>query len=195
MFLLSWISRRFQTQTRGWVVARNRLWHWSSESKKWAALNPRYVSICKRWPWKHMKYTTTEGQLFFFAIVKNAPTDFLDEANTTALKKKHFQGNISKILCLRSIWTWAQNTAYFITLDLPISATKEQVWRRYIEVAKQSSQLGWEIHIFSWAKIQLDRPNNWQKPKLGGLNIYLIAGVHLTNLILILIRWTRCSFL
>ena len=44
---LSWISRRFQTQTRGWVVARNRLWHWPSESKKWAALNPRYVSICK----------------------------------------------------------------------------------------------------------------------------------------------------
>ena len=44
---LSWISRRFQTQTRGWVVARNRLWHWSSESIKWAALNPRYVSICK----------------------------------------------------------------------------------------------------------------------------------------------------
>ena len=33
-----------------------------------------------------MKYTTTEGQLFFFAIVKNALTDFLDEANTTALK-------------------------------------------------------------------------------------------------------------
>ena len=102
-----------------------------------------------------MKYTTTGGQLFFFAIVKNAPTDFLDEANTTALKKKHFQGNISNILCLRSIWTWAQSTAYFITLDLPISATKEQVWRRYIEVAKQSSQLGWKIHIFSWAKIQL----------------------------------------
>ena len=142
-----------------------------------------------------MKYTTTEGQLFFFAIVKNAPTDFVDEANTTALKKKHFQGNISKILCLRSIWTWAQNSAYFITLDLPISATKKQVWRRYIEVAKQASQLGWEIHIFFRAKIQLDRPKNWQKPKLGGLNIYLIAGVHLTNLILILIRWTRCSFL
>ena len=50
-----------------------------------------------------MKYTTTEGQLFFFAIVKNALTDFLDEANTTALKKKHFQGNILKILRLRSI--------------------------------------------------------------------------------------------
>ena len=85
------------------------------------------------------------------------------------------------------------NTAYFITLDLPISATK--VWRRYIDVAKQSSQLRCGIHIFSWAKIQLDRPNNWQKPKLGGFLIYLIAGVHLTNLILILIRWTRCSFL
>ena len=46
---------------------------------------------------------------------------------------KTSQKNVS----LRSISTRAQYAAYFKTLDLPISATKEQVRRRYIELAKQ----------------------------------------------------------
>ena len=65
-----------------------------------------------------------------------------------------------KYVSLRSISTRAQYAAYFKTLDLPISATKEQVRRRYIELAKQhhpdageSSQLGCENRLLSWAKI------------------------------------------
>merc|ERR1711962_1649368 len=46
---------------------------------------------------------------------------------------KTLQKNVS----LRSISTRAQYAAYFKTLDLPISATKEEVRRRYIELAKQ----------------------------------------------------------
>merc|ERR1711962_1323741 len=46
---------------------------------------------------------------------------------------KTSQQNVS----LRGISTRAQYVAHFKTLDLPISATKEQVRRRYIELAKQ----------------------------------------------------------
>ena len=65
---------------------------------------------------------------------------------------KTLQKNVS----LRSISTRAQYAAYFKTLDLPISATKEQVRRRYIELAKQhhpdageSSKFEFENHLFS----------------------------------------------
>ena len=52
-------------------------------------------------------------------------------------RKMILNKTLQKNVSLRSISTRAQYAAYFKTLDLPISATKEQVRRRYIELAKQ----------------------------------------------------------
>merc|ERR1711962_1728025 len=52
-------------------------------------------------------------------------------------RKSILNKTLQKNVSLRSISTRAQYAAYFKTLDLPISATKEQVRRRYIELAKQ----------------------------------------------------------
>merc|ERR1712209_292164 len=52
-------------------------------------------------------------------------------------RKMILNKTLQKNVSVRSISTRAQYAAYFKTLDLPISATKEQVRRRYIELAKQ----------------------------------------------------------
>ena len=79
-------------------------------------------------------------------------------------RKDILNKTLQKNVSVRSISTRAQYAAYFKTLDLPISATKEQVRRRYIELAKQhhpdageSSKLGFENHLFSQLRIRLKR--------------------------------------
>merc|ERR1712107_291062 len=52
-------------------------------------------------------------------------------------RKMILNKTLKKNVSLRSISTRAQYASYFKTLDLPISASKEQVRRRYIELAKQ----------------------------------------------------------
>jgi len=62
---------------------------------------------------------------------------FLMRLTLPPSRKSILNKTSQKNASLRSISTRAQYAAFFKTLDLPISATKEQVRRKYIELAKQ----------------------------------------------------------